>query len=148
MKKFLALLVAITCLCFNSVEAQTPVNASQVVYAGGSVSDTIIKNGIKYYTYFAKSNLGQSTYFEGISFNVKATRQSGNYTKIRYVLQKSFDYSKWYAVDSIAIASTTTPYTTILEFKNVYAPYYRIKAYAYDSTQKVKNEFYILTELK
>jgi len=143
MKKFLALLVAITCLCFNSVEAQTPVNASQVVYAGGSVGDTIIKNGIKYYTY-----LGKGTFTQGVSFNVKATRQSGNYTKTRYVLQKSFDYSKWYAVDSISVASTTTPFTTILEFKNVYAPYYRIKAYAYDSTQKVKNEFYILTELK
>jgi len=49
MKKYLALLVfAITCLCFSSVEAQIPVNANQVVYAGGSVSDTIIKNGIKY----------------------------------------------------------------------------------------------------
>ena len=144
MKKYLALLVfAITYLCFTSVEAQTQVNASQVIYAGGSVSDTIIKNCIKYYTY-----LGKGTFTQGVSFNVKATRQSGNYTKTRYVLQKSFDYYKWYAVDSIAIASTTTPYTTILEFKNVYAPYYRIKAYAYDSTQKVKNEFYILTELK
>lgn len=142
MKKFLALLI-ISLSCFVSVEAQNVVNASQVIYAGGSIGDTIHKNEIKYYSYFGKTHF---TY--GVSFNVKATRQSGTYTKTRYVLQKSFDYSKWYAVDSVAIATATTPYTTILEFKNVYAPYYRIKAYAYDSTQKIKNEFYILTELK
>lgn len=142
MKKFILFLV-FAFVGLVSVVAQNVVNASQVVYAGGSAGDTIHKDAIKYYSYFGKEHF---TY--GVSFNVKATRQSGNYTKTRYVLQKSFDYSKWYAVDSISIASKTTPFTTILEFKNVYAPYYRIKAYAYDSTQKVKNEFYILTDLR
>ena len=143
MKKFkILLIVAFTSLIASmGVMAQELVKQNGYMYTGGTPADTVIKNSIKYYPYFNK-------FVYGVSFNVKATRQSGNYTKVRYVLQKSFDYSKWYAVDSVAIGSATTPYTTILEFKAVYAPYYRVKAYAYDSVQKIKSEFVILTEIK
>lgn len=143
MKKFIVLSILAFMALFSSIgaTAQELVKQNGYMYAGGTPADTVLKDGIKYYTYYNKL-------VYGVSFNVKATRQTGAYTKMRYVLQKSFDYSKWYAVDSVAIGSATTPYTTILEFKTVYAPYYRVKAYAYDSTQKIKSEFVILTEIK
>jgi len=147
MKSFITLIL-VACLTI-SLQAQTTTkqvvtNALTFTVFGGS-QDTIKKQSAILVTDFF--TVPVVPYCKQAIFKVKAVRTSGTYTKARFVMQKSLDAVTWENVDSVAFAGTgATQYSTGTLKTDIYRPYLRFKAYAYDSTQVVKYQYTILID--
>lgn len=66
------------------------------------------------------------------------------YNKTLYILQKSTDQKYWWNIDSVSVSTADRQDTAKLDMTNVYMPYIRILAQAYDSTQSIRNQFTVL----
>jgi hypothetical protein len=66
------------------------------------------------------------------------------YNKTRYVLQKSTDQKYWWSIDSIIVGTADRQDTAKLDMTDIYMPYIRVRAEAYDSVQSISNQITIL----
>ena len=63
-------------------------------------------------------------------------------------LQKSYDKTKWYPVDSVLIYGSGTSLKFKKDITAVNSFYYRLDVYGIDSTQKNKTELIILNQIQ
>lgn len=140
---FIILLLFIGFAASAQTTTKQGVVTASTVFNYGGLTDTIKKS-----TAFDYYVVNVAPFAKQIKFRVNTTRTSGTYTKARFVLQKSMNNTTWENVDSVSIASATASNTGILALKtDIYAPMFRIKAYAYDSTQVVRYKYNILIDV-
>ena len=108
---------------------QTVVNNSANIVKGGGKNDTIT------YGQTVNTAFYVSPYCEKASFQVTAAKISG-YTKVNYILEKSYDYATWYQIDTVQISSSAAVAKGKMDIKDVNAPYVRIRAVGIDYPQK------------
>jgi len=126
MKKIFGLIAIL--LVASLSYGQTVVNNSANLVKGAGKNDTITKGKTINTAFYV------SPYCEKASFQVTAAKISG-YTKVKYVLDKSYDYATWYPIDSVIISSSDDVVKDKMDIKDVNAPYVRIRAVGIDSTQ-------------
>jgi hypothetical protein len=146
--KNLVIILLIACLSLGLQAQSTTKQAvtSPITFTVfGAANDTIKKgSATSIYDFFT---VPVAPYCKQEIFKVKAVRTSGTYTKARFVLQKSLDAVVWENVDSVAFAGTAaTQYGTGTLKTDIYRPYLRFKAYAYDTVQTVKYQYTILID--
>lgn len=116
---------------------QTVVNNSANLVKGAGKNDTITKDQTVNTAFYV------SPYCEKASFQVTAAKISG-YTKVNYILEKSYDYATWYQIDTVQISSSAAVAKGKMDIKDVNAPYVRIRAVGIDSTQKNRYTYNII----
>ena len=135
MKKIIGLIaiLLVTAISYG----QTVVNNSANLVKGAGKNDTITKGQTVNTAFYV------SPYCEKASFQVTATKISG-YTKVNYILEKSYDYATWYQIDTVKISSSDTIIKGKMDIKDVNAPYVRIRAVGIDSTQKNRYTYNVI----
>lgn len=135
MKKIFGLIaiLLVTSLSYG----QTVVNNSANLVKGGGKNDTITKDQTVNTAFYV------SPYCEKATFQVTATKISG-YTKVNYILEKSYDYATWYQIDTVKISSSAAVRKGTMHIKDVNAPYVRIRAVGIDSTQKNRYTYNVI----
>lgn len=116
---------------------QTVVNNSANIVKGGGKNDTIT------YGQTVNTAFYVSPYCEKASFQVTAAKISG-YTKVNYILEKSYDYATWYQIDTVQISSSAAVAKGKMDIKDVNAPYVRIRAVGIDYPQKNRYTYNII----
>lgn len=116
---------------------QTVVNNSANIVKGGGKNDTIT------YGQTVNTAFYVSPYCEKASFQVTATKISG-YTKVNYILEKSYDYATWYQIDTVQISSSAAVAKGKMDIKDVNAPYVRIRAVGIDYLQKNRYTYNVI----
>ena len=117
MKK--AILFLFLILGITSVSISQTYSTNCIVKIGGTNSDTVNKNTHQYY------NLTATPFVKNVAYQVSSTRTSGNYTKMYATLQKSYDKTKWYPVDSVLIYGSGTSLKFKKDITAVNSFYYR-----------------------
>ena len=116
---------------------QTVVNNSANIVKGGGKNDTIT------YGQTVNTAFYVSPYCEKASFQVTAAKISG-YTKVNYILEKSYDYATWYQIDTVQISSSAAVAKGKMDIKDVNAPYVRIRAVGIDYPQKNRYTYNVI----
>ena len=116
---------------------QTVVNNSANIVKGAGKNDTITKDQTVNTAFYV------SPYCEKASFQVTAAKISG-YTKVNYILEKSYDYATWYQIDTVQISSSAAVAKGKMDIKDVNAPYVRIRAVGIDYPQKNRYTYNII----
>lgn len=135
MKKIFGLIaiLLVTSLSYG----QTVVNNSANIVKGGGKNDTIT------YGQTVNTAFYVSPYCEKASFQVTAAKISG-YTKVNYILEKSYDYATWYQIDTVQISSSAAVAKGKMDIKDVNAPYVRIRAVGIDYPQKNRYTYNVI----
>lgn len=135
MKKIFGLIaiLLVTSLSYG----QTVVNNSANIVKGAGKNDTITKDQTVNTAFYV------SPYCEKASFQVTAAKISG-YTKVNYILEKSYDYATWYQIDTVKISSSAAVVKGKMDIKDVNAPYVRVRAVGIDSTQKNRYTYNVI----
>jgi hypothetical protein len=135
MKKIIGLIaiLLVTAISYG----QTVVNNSANLVKVAGKNDTITKDQTVNTAFYV------SPYCEKASFQVTAEKISG-YTKVNYILEKSYDYATWYQIDTVKISSSDTIIKGKMDIKDVNAPYVRIRAVGIDSTQKNRYTYNVI----
>ncbi len=135
MKKLFGLIAIL--LVASLSYGQTVVKNSANIVKGAGINDTITKDQTVNTAFYV------SPYCEKASFQVTATKISG-YTKVNYILEKSYDYATWYQIDTVEISSSDAVVKGKMDIKDVNAPYVRIRAVGIDSTQKNRYTYNVI----
>ncbi len=134
MKKILLLLFACVALVVTSF-AQNVISKNSVVVRGGSAVDTAQKNQAVSQIFIG------SPFIQDFAFEAKTTRKSGTYQKARVFIEKSYDKTTWYTVDTLAIASSSATVNSNVNIQAINTPYVRLRLLPYDSTQVIKYKY-------
>ena len=116
---------------------QTVVKNSANIVKGAGINDTITKDQTVNTAFYV------SPYCEKASFQVTAAKISG-YTKVNYILEKSYDYATWYQIDTVQISSSAAVAKGKMDIKDVNAPYVRIRAVGIDYPQKNRYTYNVI----
>lgn len=108
--------------------------------AKGATTDVIIKNGYNDYYILV------TPFCDYVRLNAKVTRTAGSYSKFRVVVMTSYDGVNWVRSDSVSVASTTAAQNLRTTIFNAKAPYLKFRAYAYDSTQTQKLQYFYIID--
>lgn len=147
MKKILAICFLIGFVISLNAQSTTrqTVTVPSVFTVFGNATDTIKKGSAT--SVYDIYTIPVAPFAKSTTYEVKAVRTAGTYTKARFVLQKSFAGNYWENVDSVSFAGTGATQTARITTKtDIYRPLLRIKAYGYDSTQVVKYQYTILID--
>jgi len=138
--KNLFLLLLLT-LSLGTFAQQIKDNA--VVVRGGASGDKAIKNQA-----VSQIFLG-IPYIKEMQFEIKTARlDTTTYQKARVFIEKSYNASKWYTVDTVLIATTDSVKYSLSDVNTINMPYARLRLVPYDSTQTINYKYSTTIKIK
>jgi len=141
MKKGLLFLSLLFLVVF--VNAQTVIMNRTVKVLWGSSRDTITDGGIE------KSEIITTSagYIRGAVLGGRITAKSGTSYSIKLYLEKSFDRNVWLKVDSVTLSNSVL-YKFDNTYKDVRAPYIRVRTAKVSGTYVLKPQAFVLLDIE
>jgi len=116
---------------------------NSVIVRGGASGDKAIKNQA-----VSQIFLG-IPYIQEIQFEIKTARlDTTPYQKARVFIEKSYNASKWYTVDTVLIATTDSVKYSLSDVNTINMPYARLRLLPYDSTQTINYKYSTTIKIK